>query len=768
MKPTWKIGIIVAAVPLIIIAVVLWGSFKEARYNLVSLPDDGVVLNNEQETLQFQKGNTLYRSWNSDQLIAKNDKEDTRNEIMESTILYLNKEALMFTKSVPVIDTNGVSSKLKGRQVYQQTNSSYKYKNSEIAENSIVKLANRQYYLNADATLYLGGKEIKKVTKPLLLIDKTGSVTIYENKKKSRFLGHMTLKVNDKTVLDASNETYTVGERKIDLASFGGTDNEKIVVKEDEKKEDKKKTAESAKKTASNTSQSENESNQTTKGTGNQLNATKKYGNNLNVGNGTSDSEPNDGKDTKNNGSGSNANGGTNQSGLNEIDDYEAILRKIEDLNKKLERNIPVLRIGYIAPGVTSVKVSYNYADPNNTLIGVTKISAVDEKTGKTVNTQYVSAVDTEATLKGLSPNGKYHLEFTYQYDLGTNKGIQEVKMQSDSFTTQTVAAIYQMQSVTSTTMKVNIALDAQIDDVKRARIKVTKSDGDFFYMYVSANFLNGNGEILNATGLKPSTAYQFQTVIEMKNGETIELNSSEKYYTMQATVLKNLKASQSVNKVLQVQYDWSSADYTLNQAIIELEDEEDNTEVDYQIVNQEKGNIHLVPDTKSELINLKAKLVLKTTNNNTKESKTFEYPVKQEIEYDKQAKLTMDLTPFQTEENSEAQTEKQDVVAEKETNGNDLTAKMEDVLAPQNATYDMSFSMQRKALETYQLAFERKIAGIDDDNWTMWKSQQVTTDEAGQVKVTETISKLAKDSFDYRVAVYDAQGALQLYVYQK
>lgn len=768
MKPTWKIGIIVAAVPLIIIAVVLWGSFKEARYNLVSLPDDGVVLNNEQETLQFQKGNTLYRSWNSDQLIAKNDKEDTRNEIMESTILYLNKEALMFTKSVPVIDTNGVSSKLKGRQVYQQTNSSYKYKNSEIAENSIVKLANRQYYLNADATLYLGGKEIKKVTKPLLLIDKTGSVTIYENKKKSRFLGHMTLKVNDKTVLDASNETYTVGERKIDLASFGGTDNEKIVVKEDEKKEDKKKTAESAKKTASNTSQSENESNQTTKGTGNQLNATKKYGNNLNVGNGTSDSEPNDGKDTKNNGSGSNANGETNQSGLNEIDDYEAVLRKIEDLNKKLERNIPVLRIGYIAPGVTSVKVSYNYADPNNTLIGVTKISAVDEKTGKTVNTQYVSAVDTEATLKGLSPNGKYHLEFTYQYDLGTNKGIQEVKMQSDSFTTQTVAAIYQMQSVTSTTMKVNIALDAQIDDVKRARIKVTKSDGDFFYMNVSANFLNGNGEILNATGLKPSTAYQFQTVIEMKNGETIELNSSEKYYTMQATVLKNLKASQSVNKVLQVQYDWSSADYTLNQAIIELEDEEDNTEVDYQIVNQEKGNIHLVPDTKSELINLKAKLVLKTTNNNTKESKTFEYPVKQEIEYDKQAKLTMDLTPFQTEENSEAQTEKQDVVAEKETNGNDLTAKMEDVLAPQNATYDMSFSMQRKALETYQLAFERKIAGIDDDNWTMWKSQQVTTDEAGQVKVTETISKLAKDSFDYRVAVYDAQGALQLYVYQK
>ncbi|EAE8345873.1 hypothetical protein BOQ23_02850 [Listeria monocytogenes] len=778
MKPTWKIGIIVAAVPLIIIAVVLWGSFKEARSNLVSLPDDGVVLNNEQETLQFQKGNTLYRSWNSDELIAKNDKEDTRNEIMESTILYLNKESLMFTKSVPVIDTNGVSNKLKGRQVYQPANDSYQYKNSKIAENSVVKLANRQYFLNADATLYLGGKEIKKVSKPLLLIDKTGSVTIYENKKKSRYLGHMTLKVDDKTVLDASNETYTIGERKIDLASFGGTDNEKIVVKEDQKKEEKKKeeqkkTAEAEKeeanKTASNTTKAENGNNESSKNPGNQLNATRKYGTDLNVGKGNSESS--DGNGTKDNGSsnsGSNTNGGTNQPGLDEIDNYEAVLRKIEDLNKKLERNIPVLRIGYIAPGVTSAKVSYSYADPNNTLIGVTKISAVDEKTGKTVSTEYVSAVDTEATLKGLSPNGKYHLEFTYQYDLGTDKGIQEVKMQSDSFTTQTVAAIYQMQSVTSTTMKVNIALDAQIDDVKRARVKVTKADGDSFYMNVSANFLNGNGETLNVAGLSPKTAYQFQTIIEMKNGETIELNSSEKYYTMQATVLRNLRAKQAVNRTLQVEYDWSSADYTLNQAKIELVNEEDKTEVDYQIVKQEKGNIDLVPVTENSSVQLEAKLVLETTNNETQENKTFEYPIKQEIEYTKQAKLTIALTPFQTEERNAVDTEEQEkeVVAEKGTSKNDLTAKVEDILAPQNATYDMTFSMQRAAGENYQLALERKAVGVDSDDWTTWNTKQITADETGLVEYTETISKLAKESFDYRVAVYDAEGALQLYVY--
>ncbi|EAG9291311.1 hypothetical protein CW896_10985 [Listeria monocytogenes] len=759
MKPTWKIGVIVAAVPLIIISVILWGSFKEARYDLVSLPSNGVVLNDEQETLQFQKGHTLYRSWNDDQLIAKNDENDTRNKIMQSTILYLDKDALMFTKSVPVIDINGVSTKLKGRQIYEPKGTSYQYKNSEIAEKSIVKLANRQYFLNAEATLYLGGKEIKKVSKPLLLIDKTGSVTIYENKKKSRYLGHMTLKVNDETVLDASNETYTIGERKIDLASFGGTDNEKTVVKKDEKDAEDKKAAEEEKKaasekTATNDKQSSGETSDKNESASNGLNATKKYGNEIKAGSGSADAGTTGSK------SGSS---GATQKDLEEIDNYEAVLKKIEELNKKLERNIPVLRIGYIAPGVTSAKVSYNYSDPNNTLIGVTKISVVDEKTGKTINSHYASATDTEATLTGLSPNGKYHLEFTYQYDLGTDKGIQEVKMKSDSFTTQSVSAIYQMQSVTSTSIKVNIALDAQIEGIKRARIKVKKANGDSFYMNVGTNFINGNGELLNVTDLAPSSAYQFQTIIEMKNGETIELNSSEKYYTMQATVLRSLRANLSVDKVVQVEYDWASTDYTLNQATVELKDEA-KSEVDYKIVNQEKGSIRLVPITDEETVDLEAKLVLKTTNNDTKESKTFEYPIKQDIQYDKDAKLTISLTPFQTEENS---TEKAEDPEQETARNAGIATKIEEVLAPQNATYDMIFSMQRKAGETYRVAFERRAVGTSD-GWTSFTNKELTADETGLVSHMESISRIAKENFDYRIAVYDTKGTLQLYVYQE
>ncbi|EFR89156.1 conserved hypothetical protein, partial [Listeria marthii FSL S4-120] len=382
--------------------------------------------------------------------------------------------------------------------------------------------------------------------------------------------------------------------------------------------------------------------------------------------------------------------------------------------------------------------------------------------TGKTINTHYASAIDTEATLTGLSPNGKYHLEFSYQYDLGTDKGIQEVKMKSDSFTTQSVSAIYQMQSVTSTSIKVNIALDAQIEDIKRARIKVKKANGDSFYMNVGTNFINGNGELLNVTDLDPGTAYQFQTIIEMKNGETIELNSSEKYYTMQSTVLRSLRANLSANKVVQVEYDWTSTDYTLNQATVELKDEE-KSEVDYKIVNQEKGSIRLVPITDEETVDLEAKLVLKTTNNDTKESKTFEYPIEQDVQYDKDAKLTISLTPFQTEENSTKQTED----TEQDTARNvGLATKIEEVLAPQNATYDMMFSMKRKAGETYRIAFERRAVGTGD-SWTSFSNKELTADETGLVSHMETISRMAKESFDYRIAVYDTKGALQLYVYQ-
>lgn len=78
-----------------------------------------------------------------------------------------------------------------------------------------------------------------------------------------------------------------------------------------------------------------------------------------------------------------------------------------------------------------------------------------------------------------------------------------------------------------------------------------------------------------------------------------------------------------------------------------------------------------------------------------------------------------------------------------------------------------MKFTMQRKAGETYRIAIERRAAGTEN-SWTAFSSKELQADESGLVNHMETISKIAKENFDYRVAVYDTNGALQLYVYQE
>ncbi|MHC5278880.1 hypothetical protein ACYRFT_01245 [Listeria kieliensis] len=794
MKPIWKIGLILAAIPIIVVAVIVWGRAKEVQHDLISIPDDGRVLNSEQETLQFRKGNLLYKSWDDKQMIAEDANKDTRNEIMPSSMLYLKQQGLLFTGAVPVIDVNGVSRKLKARKVYQPEKDSYRYKDSEIPDKSIVKLANRQYYLNADATLYLGDEKIGKVSKPLLLIDKSGSVTIYEKNKKSRYLGYMTLKVNDRTVLDASDETYTIGKRKIDLASFGGSDNKKVVLQDTETEQDTSKKEQkdlNAKQEKGKMALAKSaKATEASKG----VKAKRKYGESLNskgskaaggAGNGeASESGSKSGaSDSRGGGADLGASASANNQGkqgsseeppnpqkeLNKIDNYADIVKKIEEINQKLERSIPVLKIGYIAPGVTSVKVNYQFADPSNTLIGTTKVSVIDENTKKAVDTQYVSAVNQEVMLSHLSPNKNYHLEFVYHYDLGKEAGIQEMKVQSASFQTQTVSAIYQMEHITSTTMKLNVALDTRVDGIKKVRLKVIKPNGDHFYTNSNANLLNGKGDVVNLTGLAPDSAYEFQLQIELKNGQTIELDKSEKYYTMQATVLKNLKATISKENRILIDYDWASSDYEIKDSKVELVDQASNEQVDYQLISQEKGTLILVPDLVDKEALLEGTLTLSAVHKKTRASKTFEYPIKKALLYSKNADLQLELTPFQQNdaESKETQRGKSVENMEAQTEKANTMMKTEDLLASKDATYDLVFQMNGALNAVYQLITERQSNAKPGD-WTIYDKQEVKASEEGKVHLIQTISKLSKDNFHYRISVFDEKGQLLLYSYPR
>lgn len=794
MKPIWKIGLILAAIPIIVVAVVLWGGGKEVQYDRISIPSDGKVLNRDQETLQFRKGNLLYKSWDDKQMIADGNDKDTRNEIMPSSMLYLDQKSLLFTGAVPVIDVNGVSQKLKARKVYRLGNGSYRYKNSEIPDKSVVKLANRQYYLNADATLYLGGEKIREVSKPLLLIDKSGSVTVYEKNKKSRYLGYMTLRINDRTVLDASDETYTIGKRKINLASFGGSDNKKIVLQDDEveknKSDKEKKDSDEESGKSSKSKQEKNKmalakSAKTTEAS-NGIKAKRKYGESLKIGDNKVDESTRSGGK-----SGSGSKSGTserlgqdaslhsgnqeNQAGteeklqkeLNKINNYADVVKKIEELNKKLERNIPVLQIGYIVPGATSVKANYNFSDPSNTLIGTTKVRVIEESTKKVIDTQYVSAIDREVVLNNLSPNKKYHLEFIYHFDLGKSAGIQEMKVQSASFQTQTVSAIYQMEHITSTTMQLRVSLDTQVDAIKRVRVKVTKPNGNYFYKDINANLLNGKGDIVNLTGLEPDTAYEFQLQIELKNGQTIELDKSEKYYTMQATSLKFLSASISKQGRILIDYDWASSEYEIRNSKVRLNNRTMGEEVRYQLVNQEKGKLSLVPDITEKQMVLDGTLILDTIHKKTNERKTFEYPIKKRLAYDKNADLQLYLTPFQQNdaEQKESQHSRSAKAIETHTEKANTTKKTEDLLASKNATYELAFQMHGEANVKYQLVTERQSNEKLGD-WAIYNKQEVKADEEGKVHQVQTISKLSKDNFYYRISVFDEKGDLLLYSY--
>lgn len=765
MKPSIKIGVIVSFIVLIIAGVVIWSSLKEIRFDLISLNDPGVVLNNEMETVQFEKGNLLYRSWNDEQLVTKKDGSD-KAPLMKKAMLFFKEGAIMFTDVAQEIDTDGVGKKLEKRTPYKEKGTVYQAKKSTIKQRSVVKLATRKYYLNADAELYLENERIKKVSKPLLLIDKTGSVTIYENKKKSRYLGHMRLKLDEQTTLDASDETYKVGKRTIDLASFGGTDNKKYVVK-DEKKDQKNTTtpiknkAEKAAKQAETAQKaSSGEPKETTtdnhgKAVG-KLEQPPKYvadiTDKINKGtNGTSGSV--DG--TKNSGKGS-AEEGISQKELAKLHNYQEMLKKIEAFNKKTKRQVPVLRIGYIAPGVTSTKVNFAYNDPHNTLTGVTKISAVNVKTGKIAATEYAASIDHEATLNGLEPNQEYYLTFHYQYDLGNKTGIQEVNIQSDSFMTQTVAALYELQQVTSTTMKLKLMLDTEFEDLKRARVKVIQIDGDSYYMDVNSKLLRNEGELLTVNGLHASTAYQFQLELTTQNGTQIELNLSNTYHTMQATALESFDFQLNDSGQLEVDYKWSSADYQLQDTELKLIDSDSQKNISYTVVRQARSKLILVPDSDEKELKLHAKLLLHTKNNQTQANKVFSYDAKPEVVYKQNAKLSIMKTTL---------TGQKEHVTESFGSKTELEAS-----SREPNLYELAFMMsvpRKETADSYKVVTENRPLDIETGTaWRTYGTEVRQPDEAGIVTKTEQLSELAIENFQFRIVVYDSKGALLTYVY--
>lgn len=761
MKPTMKIGITLGVTLAILAGVVFWGSSRKTRYDLIDLDKPGIALDSQQDTFQFDKENILYRSWNNDQIIGEKS-GDEGSTLSQSSILFFEDQSVMFTQEVPIVDKEGLSEKTLPRKEYALASNEYTADDSTIKEGSVVKLANREYYFNGDAELYVGDEKIKDVSRPLLLIDKTGSVVVYENEKKSRYLGHMVLKVNETTTLDVSAEEYKVGERSIDLASFGGSDNEKIVVaktedpkdkdkekEEKDKKEAEKDEAESKKETEADSAQDRRKYDTDS----------PKWENEGQAGQGNNDQNT----DTQNGGKTGDQSGDT--SGLGKVDNYEEVLKKLEELNKNMARQIPVLRIGYIIPEVTSAKVKFSFVDPDNTLVGVTQIELVDKESGDVVQTVDVSSLENEVKLDDLEPNKEYYLTFRYQYDLGDEKGIQDVAMQSPDFATQSVSALYKLRNVTSSSMDVTVSLDAVVEGISGVNVIVTEVNGtDSYTIKAHPNLLNQAGEDLTIKNLKPDTQYTFKVELELASGRKLALNSSPRYTTLVDTTLLYANASLSEQQLLAVSYDWDSYSYALQEVDVLLQDAATNEVIPHQLVSQNEDTLFVIPETKTKATNVKVKLIMDTAHKEKNEVKTFTYDVDGTLNYDKQAELKIRKSPFEES---------------KEAAGSVDNAEVTD-LTQQN--YELLFSMNPKAEnEMYKVVAERRLktqenalanygvdslATVEQKDWRSFDEVVLPEPDSESMTKSFSLTNLTYEAFDFRIAVYHADGSLLFHVY--
>lgn len=702
---TKKIFLVLISAVVIVAALIGWGSFQSIRLDAFYLEGEGVALNSDYETIQFQNQDLLYRSWNNEQLIETSSEE--KLALPESALLFYENGDLFFTQEVTNVDTAGTSNMLQARVVYQNSGN-HRYAPSDdsgasINENNIVKIANRQYFLAAEAKIIVDGTEMGTVSNPQLLIDKSGSVTVFADKKKQRFIGHLVLRINDHLAFDVSNEMYLVDDAKIDLSKFGGTDNLKLVVESEE-----------------NTSSANNSSSSNTSGSS----ASQTV-------------------------SGTTTSGSTTSVQIPEVDDWSVIMKKLEELNANMARKIPTVQFDYVDAGVTGAAAKLTIYDIDHTLVGPISVEVVDLASGNVVQTLYHNSNESVLAISNLASNHDYQLRLSYQFDLGDNSGIQTIRVLSPEFSTQSVRALYNVDLARSSDMTLTVATDVKIEGISKATLVVNEKSlfGQSFEVAVNASRLADIGEQITVRGLKPQTPYQFQLKVELTSGEVLELNQSAQYYTMPTTRMSGLQSVQAAGQAIRVDYDWQSDAYELLDANVVLtEDRWFGSNIDAVVTAKSEGSITLVPDSAAQEQAYKAELQIVAADKATGATETFTYAVDTVFTFKQPATLTLVANEDST-----------DAAA---NNGNSVTSV---------SHYLLGFQYEsQEDISNYKVVLERsnKDNVADNREWQSFLEGKLERG-AGDVWQFETlVTALSVDQFDFRVAVYDEANQLLFYTY--
>ncbi|UYT10312.1 hypothetical protein [Lactococcus garvieae] len=711
----------------VVLGAVLWGFFQRIRYDEIALTKPGYSLNEDYETTQFVSGSDLYRSWNNNEIIEAPNRD--KSYLPQHALVYFDDGDILFTDESTKIDTDGKGEKLKKREIYQQIGEEYQNAERTIKKNNIVKISERNYLFNGSGDLYLNDEKISNVTKPQLLIDKAGSVTVYNEQTKERYLGHLTIKVTDKITFDVSDEMYYVGQRKIDLTKFGGSDNSKYLIdkeKDQETPEDEEKNDESSntKDDKNNTVDTNNDKSNTVDGNSNSNDASysRKYDENSALGSNQEKASNEKGKNSSNNDSSLSL-----EEQLALLDDYESIMKLLEKINGTSKKQIPTVYMLSNQPKSVSAVLSIWANDESDALVGPVEVQVWSAVTNKVISTQYVKKGQNKINVTGLSPNEEYYLGYKYQYDLGDGAGIKTLSMKDDthSFQTLSVSAIYTVTQINSKSIEATIALDAPVDDIKSAELLVidAKENKTAFTKALNTNKLINGGEDMTITGLEANTPYRFKVELTYGNNLPMAFEQSQIYYTSSMPKMVSSKASINDLGQYSVEYLWNAGDYTPKTTRFQLVDTESNDVIPLEIIESPKAETLLIPNSSSY-----------------KAGKSYEM------------QLLIDAA------NTDGQTEMLSYTLPNRFK-KAATEKLE------KSKKSLALELNNLRETTYRVALQRKTLKVSS-GWKEVSSHTLKADEAGKLKTEFELNTLELTNFDYRVVVYDQSGKIVKYIY--
>lgn len=714
---------------IILIGVIIWGRFQHIRYDEYVVKAPGYTLNEEQETVQFPKGSLLYRTWNEQEIVESSKNESV--EIATKGMIHLETEDILFQNAATIIDSSGVANKIKPRSLFQKGESSYVRSNQEISNQDIVKIDNRNYFLNASAEVFVDDEKVDDVTQPQLLVDKTGSVTIYSDQKKKRYIGSLELKISEDIVFEVSDEKYVIGDRVIDLSKFGGSDNEKYVVDAKKDKDDKEKDKEKDK-------DKDKEEQETNQSNSQDVNVSekkladleKKYDStSLKDKSGSNSGNGNNQTSEKNNGPN---NEDSSENDIPNIEDYDQLMRLLEKLNDNSQKQIPSVSLSKVKPTVNSVTSVFRVDDLSGTLVGPIEVQVWDAKTEKILTTYYMTKEQSYLEIVNLAPNSTYYLGYKYEYDLGDGKGLKEIKVkdQERAFTTLSVSAIYNVTKITSSSIEASVYLDSEVDRLMKAELYVIDSQTN-----TTINTVNVETKGLNKTGskvilknLETDREYRLQLKIVYDKTTSLTLNKSNTYKTGKKPELYKSGFKVSESGQFEASYQWNPGDYLAESAKFYLKD--DKGESYETIVTEQKENVvQFIPKEKigKEAEELSVVLEILAHDQGNQKKETFSYELDGKVSY----KEAQEKVTFTSQEQG----------------------------------YKLSVKIPTVKDQVYHIEGQRKLKD-SDEKWLVFENTEfIGTGELVEQSIYLE-STIEKKNYDYRIAVMDEQKKLLQYIY--